>query len=658
MLRPVYYFISCVIISLRTSAYLEGDQMNKETNDQMKELTMNRQRLSIYIYTFIYIVGLLGATGSIMSNPLSSSSVKVSQLLPVGIVISISLCLLYMLYRNIGKVSWIDTGIFLMTLILYFIIIAVSIGKILSLIIWIPMFVVFLFALMNIKLSYVFILIHLGITIIYNFRYPTYQYEVTRSTYVSMYTVLIILLITVPRVVNLFLEYQKKVIEDIDILNEKNVQVNLLLDENEVKNLQLTELAYHDSVTGLLNRQGFIHALDHKIETSFNDTFFILLIDIVQFRNINGVYGYDFGDKILITMAKMLNDSPLESDHNARVGNDSFAVVVKNIPISDLEKRINNDLISSVFIKEHGINIKYRIGIASCNQQDKTAVMLLNEADIALGKTKVLNSVHCYIYDHKLDGEIRDRFNMLLALENAIEKKHIVMVYQPIYDARIGEIIGFEALARWQDDLLGAISPDVFINLAEKSALIHDLGDLIIESVCQFAHRLAENGYNYDVNINISYRQLEMEDFAMKFLEKVKACNLDPNKIGIEITESVLIDNFNLVVSHLNKLRKEGIKIHLDDFGTGYSSLNYLDQLPIDILKIDKIFVDEILSNTRKRNMLETIATLAGQLNLTVLAEGVESQEQAELLVESNINMMQGYYFSKPVSEADLYQML
>lgn len=242
----------------------------------------------------------------------------------------------------------IDTGIFLMTLLLYFIIIAVSIGKILSVVIWVPMFVVFLFALMSIKLSYVLIIIHLLITIMYNLRYPSYQYDVTKSTYVSMYTVILILLITVPKVVNLFLEYQMKIFEAIDILYKKNEQVNLLLEENEAKNIQLTEIAYRDSVTGLLNRHGFINALDNNLKTANKNSFYVLLIDIVQFRNINGVYGYEFGDKILRTMATMLNDNKLESEYIVRVGNDTFAVVIKNICIVDLEKRINRDFIDAI----------------------------------------------------------------------------------------------------------------------------------------------------------------------------------------------------------------------------------------------------------------------------------------------------------------------
>lgn len=632
--------------------------MIKNTIQQINELTANRQRLSIRIYAFIYIIGLLGATGSILSNPLSNLSVKLNQLIPLTIVISISLLILYVLHKNIGKVSWIDIGIFFMTIILYSIIAMISIGKILSIIIWVPLFVVFLFALMNIKLSYIFIIIHLGITLMYNVQYPAYTYEVTKSTYVSMYTVIILLLITVPKVVNLFLEYQKKIFDDIDILNKKNAQVNLLLEENELQNDQLTQLVYRDPLTGLLNRQGFINIVDNELISVSDPSFFVLLIDILQFRNINSVYGYEFGDKILRYIAATLNDSELENKYIARVGNDTFAFVIRNICIAELEESLNKNLIGSIFIKEHGINIKYRSGVSYCCDKEKTAIVLLNEADIALGKTKEEGIVNYYIYDIRLDIEVRNRFNMLMALEKAIKNKSIFVQYQPIFDTKIGKIVSFEALARWDDKYLGFVSPDVFIKLAEKSALIHELGDLIVDSVFQFASRLKDNSHDYSVTINISYKQLQTEDFAQRFIEQMRVYNIDPSKIGIEITESVLIDNFDLVVDHLNKLRNEGVKIYLDDFGTGYSSLNYLDQLPIDILKIDKTFVDEILSNKRKRDLLETIVHLAKQFDMSILAEGVETYDQAVMLEQTEIHMMQGYYFSKPLSEETLYNIL
>lgn len=632
--------------------------MIKETRHQMRELTMNRQRLSIQIYAFIYIIGLLGASISIISNPLNTSAGKLKQLIPVAIVITISLVILYRLYRAIGKVKWIDKGIFVMTLLLYAIINVVSIGKILSVVIWVPIFVVFLFTLMDIKLSYILIMLHLIVTVLYNIKYPSYHYEVTKSTYASMYTIILILLVTVPKVVNLFQEYQKKILEDNEMLFEKNNHVNMLLEDNAVKNMQLTEIAYKDSITDVLNRQGFIKALGDCLENDDNIDLSVLLIDIVQFRNINSVYGYGFGDIVLRKISELLGTPKFKAKHIARVGNDTFAVVITDMNITELEKKIRNDLGYSIFLEESGISIKYRIGISACNSNEKTAEMLLNEADIALSKTKELHTVNYFIYDLKLDHEIKNRFNMILALDQAIDSKQIFMVYQPIYDIKARKIVGVEALARWQDDVLGTVSPNVFVELAEKSTLIHSLGSLIIKSVCQFASRLSDHGIDYCVTINISSRQLDREDFAEMFLELISAYNLNPLKIGVEITESTLIERFELVVEHLNRLRSKGIKIYLDDFGTGYSSLNYLDQLPIDVLKIDKGFVDEILTSNRKRHLLETIISLARQFDLNVLAEGVETREQAELLEKMGINMIQGYYYSMPLDEIEIFNSI
>ncbi|MBF4695587.1 putative bifunctional diguanylate cyclase/phosphodiesterase [Fusibacter ferrireducens] len=632
--------------------------MIKKNIYQMHELTTNRQRLSIKIYAFIYIIGLLGSSISIISNPLNTVDGKLKQLIPVGIVITFSLVMLYVLYRAIGKVNWIDKGIFVMTLLLYGIITVVSIGKILSVVIWVPIFIVFLFTLMDIKLSYILITVHLIVTILYNMKYPAYHYEVTKSTYVSMYTIILILLITVPKVLNLFQDYQKKISEDNEALLKKNKHVNVLLEDNAAKNMQLTEIAYKDAVTNLLNRQGFIKALGDCLEKTDNRDLSVLLIDIVQFRNINSVYGYGFGDKVLRKISELLGNPKFKAKHIARVGNDTFAVVITDLKIDELEKRINKDLGYSIFLEELSINIKYRIGISACNSNKKTAEILLNEADIALSKTKELHTMNYFIYDLKLDYEIKNRFSMIWALDQAIETKQIFMVYQPIYDMAAGKVVSVEALARWQDDVFGNISPDVFIELAEKSTLIHPLGDLIIESVCQFARRLDDVESDCCVTINISSRQLGREDFAEMFLEQIDAYSINPQKIGVEITESILIERFELVVEHLNRLRNRGIKIYLDDFGTGYSSLNYLDQLPIDVLKIDKSFVDEILISNRKRHILETIISLARQFDLNVLAEGVETREQAELLEKMGVHRMQGYYYSMPLKENEVYHAI
>ncbi|GAU76026.1 bifunctional diguanylate cyclase/phosphodiesterase [Fusibacter sp. 3D3] len=540
-----------------------------------------------------------------------------------------------------------------MTLLLYGIITVVSIGKILSVVIWVPIFVVFLFTLMDIKLSYILITVHLIVTFLYNIKYPSYHYEVTKSTYTSMYTIILILLVTLPKVVNLFKAYQKKILEDNETLYKNNAHVNLLLKDNAEKNRQLTEIAYKDSVTGLFNRLGFIKALNDFLERDNSISLSVLLIDIVQFRNINSVYGYGFGDRVLKTISVLLSDPQFKAQHIARVGNDTFAIVITDVSMNELQNKIEFDIGRSVFLTEHGINIKYRIGISICNSKEKTAELLLNEADIALSKTKELHSIHYFIYDLKLDHEIKNRFNMTLALDQAIESKKIFMVYQPIYDTKSRKIVSVEALARWHDDAFGVVSPDIFVALAEKSTLIHGLGNLIIESVCQFASRLANQGADYSVTINISSRQLDLEDFSEMFLKQIDTYKLNPLKIGVEITESILIEKFELVVKHLNNLRDKGIKIYLDDFGTGYSSLNYLDQLPIDVLKIDKGFVDEILTCKRKRYLLETIISLARQFNLSVLAEGVETREQAEFLEQMHINMMQGYYYSMPLNEMD-----
>lgn len=446
----------------------------------------------------------------------------------------------------------------------------------------------------------------------------------------------------------------------------KKVQISetRLLDQNKDLVSYQTKLefeAYHDHLTKLPNRL----ALDQhvtKLLRSVSGTskkLIIAFIDLDNFKFLNNAYGHHLGDEILVIIAERL--STLEDNlYTARIGGDEFVATIDYDEVD--EKKITNSLLlrishlisQPVVIDKERILVKASIGYSVYPDDGDNYEQLIVEADTAMYQVKKDGRNSVKRYKKSMSNVYKNEYVLTTTIKEAYLNKEFTLVYQPIMLTHGSDIQCFEALARWNSSVHGIVSPDIFIPVAETTGLIMPIGYLIIDQALAFASTLSREGLNsVVVAINISVVQFHDEEFVDILLTKVEASGVDPSSIRIEITESVIAEASHLITEKLSYLREKGIKIALDDFGTGYSSLAYLHRLPIDIIKIDKLFVDEIVNDHKMAPLVDTTITLANNLGLEVIAEGVEELHQLTYLKNLGCQYIQGYYFSKPLLEKD-----
>jgi EAL domain-containing protein (putative c-di-GMP-specific phosphodiesterase class I) len=291
-------------------------------------------------------------------------------------------------------------------------------------------------------------------------------------------------------------------------------------------------------------------------------------------------------------------------------------------------------------------------GIALYPDHASTLGELFQKADAALHRAKTNGKTRFFIFNSAIQQELVERMEMASCLRTAIENGEIFIAYQPQIDLREKKVSGFEALARWNSPRLGTVPPDVFIPIAEEAWMIDSIGLFIFEGVAKFIKRAESIGFtNFSVSVNVSVRQLGDTDFIHRVMRILKTMEVDPGRIAIEITESFMINDLDPVIELLSDLRKEGFILSLDDFGKGYSSLSYLRNLPLDYIKIDKCFIDDIISGESIVPLARNIIELSHQLGLKVVAEGVEVKEQLDYLRNYECDYIQGYYYSRPGTE-------
>ncbi|MBN2796876.1 MAG: bifunctional diguanylate cyclase/phosphodiesterase [Clostridia bacterium] len=437
-----------------------------------------------------------------------------------------------------------------------------------------------------------------------------------------------------------------------------NEDAYLLIAVKDITTLKTHEkhifnLAYKDILTGLYNRLGFIQSVDEYLVNKTH--FYLAIMDIDNFKFINNIFGYDVGDVILIEIASKLMATPFE--FITRIGDDKFGFIVGDR--LELHEQLNQ-FVTNHELKIHDqltLNVKYSIGIA---EYDGTvdASELLKRAEIAMYQVKQSGKNKYNFYNEQFTEKVEKRLLISNSLEKSVENNEIYMVYQPKYDLKNEKIVSFEALVRWESKEYGNIPPNVFIEIAEQSGFIKNLSEFIIRQSCIFAKKINAYNNHYIISINISGKQLLDSSFAETFIEHLAIEQVPPYYIGLEITETAVIEDLNLAVSELKKLHDYGIKIYLDDFGTGYSSLNYLNQLPVDVIKIDKSFIDHIATNTHDLQLVRSIIQLAQSLGLHTVAEGVESEEQVKLLQMYQCDIAQGYYYDRPLTELQVFNRI
>ncbi|MDX5644154.1 EAL domain-containing protein [Clostridioides difficile] len=422
---------------------------------------------------------------------------------------------------------------------------------------------------------------------------------------------------------------------------------------------EILSLAYEDKVTYIGNQNKFYRECSKYLLDKPSLNYIIVYFDINNFKMINDTFGYEFGDNLLITIAKALKEELTEGEVYARLSSDYFAIFCdykngRNKIIRKLDS-IRNNIESNLSIV---FEISLCVGIYFVEEGEVDIQKAVNKANMARSVAKGKN-INYAIYNEDVRNKLSEESMILDDIKIALVKNQFEVYYQPKFSLVNGEMIGSEALIRWNHPEHGFISPAVFIPIAEKSKLILKIGRFVFERVCTDLSEWKKQGKKIvPVSVNLSRVELYQPDIV-KFINKtIQMYNLSSDLIEIEITETVAINELNILKNILNELRKYGFSISMDDFGTGYSSISCLRDMPIDILKLDKSFLDGIEHDERSRNIAKSIVSLAKSLDLVVIIEGVESKEQAELMKQFGCDLVQGFYFARPMPAKNFLDLL
>ena len=435
--------------------------------------------------------------------------------------------------------------------------------------------------------------------------------------------------------------------------------------ERKLSEEKIIRMANYDNLTGLPNRRLLMNYLSQAITLVRRRALYaaILFIDLDRFKLINDTLGHSAGDELLKEVAERLKKCVRLSDTVGRLGGDEFIVLLPDIEqIEDIIiicNRINTIFDSTLKIGEHEVSVMMSIGISVYPTDGEDGEALLRKADVAMYRAKS-DGKSCYrFYSDGMSQSGADRLRLESRLRRAAERGELYLNYQPQVDINTGRIYGAEALMRWYDPGYGLISPKEFIPIAEESGLIMPIGEWLLRTACLQVKTWQNNGFNdIKLAVNISLRQFMQKEFAHTVDRILKEAGLDAGYLELELTESIIMDNAETVIKILNELKQIGVSLAIDDFGTGYSSLIYLKHMPIDIIKIDQSFVRDMTVDNDDAAICDAIIKLAKSLDLEVIAEGVETMEQLELLRRLDCKNIQGYVVSKPLSCDDFEMFL
>ncbi len=444
----------------------------------------------------------------------------------------------------------------------------------------------------------------------------------------------------------------------------ENLILGVAIDITELKIAQkkIEFMAYHDPLTKLPNRNLFFDILKQEIKQAKREkrNLAVMFIDLDRFKEINDTYGHDYGDKVLETISKRLKSSLRESDIVARLGGDEFGVILPIISKPEdaaiIAEKILKQVQKPVIVKGKEFLLTTSIGIAVFPEDGKTPEELLKAADAAMYKAKSEGKNKFFYFSEDLSKNLKRKVELERKLRKAFMNDEFRIVYQPFIDLHTGEIIGVEALIRWFSKDFGLIGPSKFISIAEEVGLIVDLENWVLENVCKQIKQWEEKGiYLKKVAVNISPKHFITSSF-IKDIEIIKKYNV--KNLEIEIIESIFLEDYDLIIKKIEKLRELGISISIDDFGTGYSSLSYLKNFPIDIIKIDKAFIKDLTTNINDQAIVKAVIAIAQALKIKTLAEGIENQNQLNKLKELGCNYGQGYYILRPLPPEELEEYL
>lgn len=417
---------------------------------------------------------------------------------------------------------------------------------------------------------------------------------------------------------------------------------------------KLTDAAYKDWLTDLPNRAQFVNLLD-DFASSKDQELVSALVDINHFSDINEGLGQEVGNLLLNAVSQRLSGI-CPGCKIARVGADVFGLIGS-------KEVINPETLSFLFNQpfaagDHNLPINACFGFCTVDNAGSRGVNVLNQINIALNLAKKDRLVSHVYYSPEMEEQTQWRLHMIRQLRTDFADDRLALWYQPQLSLETGKVIGAEALLRWQTADGNFVSPGVFIPLAEYSGLILDIGDWVVKQACQQIRALDQQGFDdISISVNVSIPQFRREGFAESIINATKRAQINPSRLELEITESILMDDPKAIVAALVELKQEGISIALDDFGTGYSSLSYLQKLPLDRLKVDRAFVNDI-NDSGNTIIADTIINLGKQMGLKVIAEGIENLEQQEHLIAQGCDEVQGFYYAKPMPSQEFFAFL
>ncbi len=559
------------------------------------------------------------------------------------LIVVLSSCWGYYLYKSYSNEMTIEAKESWLTEVRIFMFVYFSL--------WTLMFVYYVFK-PEIELHYIAIATQLGSTVVASTILAS-QKKLVISTVVAMMLPITIYLLVIGESYSYLLAFFTVVLSIVLLYAAKNTHSYLTKSRFQ---------AYHDYLTGLGNRRYFIEMLESSAKQNSHKYTYLLLIDLDYFKTINDTLGHDVGDELLKEVARRMDNLALQyGNATARLGGDEFCVLGRRsfdteqdclFEAEIFSEKLLNAIKQSYHIDDSSLYISSSIGVSIINNPKLQANEFLKEADIAMYEAKHKGRDGIIIFNNELCQLVEEKLDIERHLHFALKNEEIKLVYQPQVNVK-GKVVGCEVLVRWKSEELGSISPEVFIPIAESNGYIIELGDYILEDTLQKLSKWSKQGMKLEqISVNISMRQLLHKDFVSKVFALFKKYHVADFKTRIifEITETSTYDDTKKLVHVINRLRHADVYFSIDDFGTGYSSLSYLRDIPIDELKIDKSFIME-LANVQQASLVKSIIDISKNLNLTIVAEGVENEYQKEFLAELNCDIYQGYLFSKPLEK-------
>ncbi|OZG69806.1 GGDEF domain-containing protein [Hahella sp. CCB-MM4] len=439
------------------------------------------------------------------------------------------------------------------------------------------------------------------------------------------------------------------------------------IDITELKeaNSKMQIMALYDPLTGLANRRLFIDRLEQSVRAAKRDRkkIALMFLDLDQFKRINDTLGHDAGDILLTTVSNRLKECVREKDTVARLGGDEFTVLLTdvddNLSVTPVAHQILRALKKPIKLKKHEVIVSTSIGITLAPTDGCTADSLMKNADLALYRAKEQGRDCYHFFTEELNASALRQLVLEQELRHALQYDEFTLHFQPQVNLRSERIVSVEALLRWYHPTKGLVSPDAFIPVAEETGLIVPIGKWVLKNACMQMKMIQDlTGVDIKIAVNLSTRQFDDPDLEEMIADALRETGLEPRFLELEVTESMLMGDIDLVIEKLKRLKSTGVSITIDDFGSGYSSLSYLKKLPVDILKVDREFVRDIPDDLNDMEITSAVIAVAHKLNLKVIAEGVEDIDQRDFLMINKCDFAQGFFFSKPLPFEDLYQYL